>query len=26
MIEALMAVNRQVPEYLKDLAKAEQGG
>ena len=25
MIEALMAVNRPVPEDLKDLAKAEQG-
>jgi len=26
MIEALMAANRPVPEYLKDLAKAGQGG
>jgi hypothetical protein len=26
MIEALMTANRPVPKYLKDLAKAEQGG
>ena len=26
MIEALTAVNRPVPKYLKDLTKAEQGG
>ena len=26
MVEALKAVNHTVPKYLKDLAKAEQGG
>ena len=26
MVEALVAENRPVPDYLKDLAKAEQGG
>ena len=26
MIKALMAVNRPVPEYLKDLARAGQSG
>jgi hypothetical protein len=25
MIEALVAANRPVPKYLKDVAKAEQG-